>query len=85
MSSNSQSDGENCSFWSSDDSNTEDVILKTDEIYISQLSPTISAVLLASITTKRAAEKAFLKKNRSTTSPDILEEINSAFLTLEKF
>ena len=45
----------------------------------SDLPPSVLASVLASVVTKRAAQRAFAVKKRSTTTPDIIENIGSAF------
>lgn len=54
-----------------------------NELQSNTLPPSIAASLLASISTKRAAEKAFAKKGRSTTTPDLLEALGAALYSLE--
>ena len=55
---------------------------KSEESDIEIDGPT-AASLLAAVTVKRAAAEAFTKKRRSTTSPDILEELGEALSGIE--
>ena len=53
-------------------------ISKIEEILVREISPLIQGCILASIVTKKASYLAYQKKGRSTTSPDIMEEIGRA-------
>jgi hypothetical protein len=54
-----------------------------EAVLCSSAPPAITASLLAAIATKRASHLAFKLKGRSTTSPDVLEELGAALCTLD--
>lgn len=60
--------------------NEEDV--NREDIYVADApkdSPTLLGCILASTVVKSASHSAFVKKGRSMTSPDVLNEIGTAF------